>query len=147
MKKIVLMFLLVVAGTAACSAQETSVVFHPGDPIHVLVNFKTAPPTLEGAVFSFNLLGNPDKQQQMLTTSFQGNQVKKITDTQFELTGTVAANSASGTYRLNWINVTIKTIGKQYNEGSDFKDLTIAVLNPEHPEFPLIENVQLAPRS
>jgi hypothetical protein len=145
MRRLILMLLFVVVGAATCSAQETSVVFHPGDPIHVLVNFKTAPPTLEGAVFGFNLIGNPDKQQEMLGTSFQGNQVKKLTDTQFELTGTVPANSASGTYRLSWISVTIKSVGKQYNEGSDFKELTIGVLNPEHPQFPVIENVHVAP--
>jgi hypothetical protein len=145
MRRLSLMLLLVFVGAAACSAQGTSVVFHPGDPIHVLVNFKTAPPTLEGAVFGFNLLGNPDKQQELLGTSFQGNQIKKITDTQFELTGTVAANSASGTYRLNWISITAKSIGKQYSEGSDFKELTIGVLNPEHPEFPAIETVHIAP--
>ncbi len=146
MKNIAMVFLLVMACAATGSAQDATVVFHPGDSVHILVAFKT-PSTFDGAVFSFGLIGQPDKKQEGLGLGFQGNQFKKISDTQVEITGTVPEHSASGTYRLNWINITIKAVGKQYNEGSDFKELTITVLNPEHPEFPVIDDVRLAPRN
>jgi hypothetical protein len=146
MKNIVMLLVLVVICATTVSAQEASVVFHPGESIHVLVTLKAPPATFDGVSFAFGMLGQPDKKQEQLGTSFQGNDFKKITDEQFEMTVTIPEHTASGTFRLSWINITVKHIAKQYQEGSDFKVLTITILNPEHPEFPTIEDVKLAPR-
>jgi hypothetical protein len=146
MRKLMFLFLLVLVLSSAVTvgAQEASVVFHPGETVHILVTFKAPPVALDGAVFSFGLLTQVSKDQEALGRNFQGDQIKKITDTQFEISGKVLEHCASGTYRLNWISVTVKGTGKQYNEGSDFKEITIAVLNPERPEFPTIDDVRIS---
>jgi hypothetical protein len=145
MRKTMLALLLSIVAVGVCQAQEASVVFHPGDKVHVLVNFKAPPPTLENVNVVFQLLGVVDKDQALLTTVFQGGDVKKITETQFEVTGLVAQNVASGHYRLNYIGVVSKGVGKQYNEGADFNEVVVTVVNPEHPDFPAIANVHVAP--
>jgi hypothetical protein len=147
MKKIMMLLLLVVVCAATVSAQESSVVFHPGESVHILVTLKSPPATFDGVSFAFGILGQPDKKQELLGTSFQGSEFKKITDEQFEMTVTIPEHTASGTFRLSWINIAVKRVSKQYQEGSDFKVLTITILNPEHPEFPTIDDVRLAPRN
>lgn len=145
MKNIMMLLLLVVVCATTVSAQEASVVFHPGESVHVLVTLKS-PTALDRMVFAFGLLGQPDKNQEQLGTSFQGSEFKKISDEEFEMTVKIPEHTASGTFRLAWIDISVKEVSKQYREGSDFKVLTITVLNPEHPEFPTIGDVKLAPR-
>jgi hypothetical protein len=146
MKNIMLLVLAVMcAGTL--SAQEASVVFHPRDPIHILVTFKTPPTPFESAYFSFALLGQPDKGQELLNRGFAGDHVQKLGDTQYEISGTIPDHIVSGHFFLNVISVTIKGVGKQYSSGNDFKELTITIINPERPEFPAIEDIKLAPRN
>jgi hypothetical protein len=143
----IVMLLLIVICAVTTPAQEASVVFHPGELIHILVSFKTPPATIDGGVFSFGLVSQPDRAQEPLIHDFQGNQVKKINDTQFEISGSVPDHIVSGTFRLNWINIVVKGVGKQYSVKTDFKELTVTILNPEHPEFPVIDDVKLAPRN
>ncbi len=147
MKNIVMLLVLVVLGAGTVAAQEVGVVFHPGETVHILVTFKTPPNPVEAATFGFGLVGQPEKAQEPLGQGFQGSQFKKISDAQFEISGTIPDHTASGNFKLNWINIGIKGVGKQYNEGADFKGLTIRIINPEHPEFPAIDDVKLTPRN
>jgi len=144
MKTIVMSILLIVVSAVSASAQEAAVVFHPGETIHILVSFKTPPISIASAVCAFGIVGQPDKKQEQLAQNFPINQVKKVTDTQFEVSGTIPEHIASGTFRLSWINIGINGVGKSYAEGTDFKELTIHILNPEHPEFPAIDDVKLS---
>ena len=145
MKNILMLLVLVVICATTVSAQEASVVFHPGESVHVLVTLK-APAAFDRVVFSFGLFGQADKKQEQLGRSFQGSEFKKISDEEFEMTVKIPEHTASGPFRLNWIDIGVKDVSKQYVEVSDFKVLTITILNPEHPEFPAIEDVRLAPR-
>jgi hypothetical protein len=145
MRNIMMSLILIVSCTVALSAQEASIVFHPRDPIHILVEFKTPPPPLQCASYYFSLMGQPGKSQQSLDQGFGGGQVRKISDTEFEISGTIPEHIASGNFRLSRINVAINDVGKQYSQ-DDFKELTIAILNPERPEFPVIGDVKLVPR-
>jgi hypothetical protein len=145
MKKIVMLLLLVVICAATVSAQEASVVFHPGESVHVLVTLKS-PAAFDRVVFSFGLFGQPDKKQEQLGRSIQGSEFKKISDEEFEMTVKIPEHTASGPFRLNWIDIGVKDVSKQYLEGTDYKVLTITIFNPEHPEFPTIDDVKLAPR-
>jgi len=120
------------------------VVFHPGETVHILVTFKTPPASIGSAVCAFGIVGQPDKKQEQLAQNIQVNQVKKVNDTQFEVSGTISEHIASGTFRLNWINIGINGVAKMYTEGTDFKELTISILNPEHPEFPAIDAVKVS---
>jgi len=147
MKNITVLLVFIVMCAVTAFAQEASVVFHPGESVHILVTFKTPPGTFESAAFAFGLVGKPEKAQEQLGQGFQGNQIKKVSDTQFEISGTIPDHTASGNFRLNWININIKGVGKQYNEGNDFKELTITIINSEHPEFPAIDDVKLAPHN
>ena len=146
MRNILLMFILTIVCTGTLMAQEASFVFHPGDPVHILVTFKTPPAPFEGGSFTFNLIGQPDKAQELLNGGFSGNQVHKISDTEYEISGTISEHMVSGRYNLTRINVAITGVGKQYSAGTDFKELTLTIVNPEHPEFPAIGDVKLEPR-
>src|ERR1700722_908609 len=125
MRKCIL--LLVLALTTACgvSAQEAKVVFHPGDQIHILVTFKAAPASLEGGTFTFALEGQPDKAQELLNRGLYGNQIHKVSETQYEITGTIPEHVVSGHYGLAAIGVGIMGVGKQYSAKTDFSELTI----------------------
>jgi len=146
MRKLLLLFVVTLATACGVSAQEASVVFHPGDQIHILVIFKTPPTTIEGGSFTFGAVGQPDKAQELLNRGFNGNQVHKVSDTQYEITGTIPDHIVSGHYGLTNISFAIMAVGKQYSAGNDFKELTITVINPEHPEFPAIDDVKLSSR-
>jgi RNA binding exosome subunit len=123
MRKCILLFVVALATACGVSAQEANVVFHPGDQIHILVTFKAAPASPEGGTFTFALEGQPDKAQELLNRGLYGNQIHKVSETQYEITGTIPEHVVSGHYG---------------------NELTITVINPEHPDFPAINDVKLS---
>jgi hypothetical protein len=147
MKNILLLLAFVVASAGTACAQEASVVFHPGESIHILVTLKTPTIPFDNTAFYFGLVGQPDKLQAQLGRGFQGNEYKKISDTQFEISGKIPDHTATGNFTLNWISVNINGVGKVYDAGSDFKSVTVTVINSEHPDFPAIDDVKLVPHS
>jgi hypothetical protein len=146
MKQIVLLLVSVVLFAGTVPAQEASVAFHPGESVHILVKLEAVAP-VENAAFYFGLVTQPDKGQELLGRGITGNQFNKVSDAQFEITATIPEHVVSGTFKLSWISITIKGVGKQYNEGSDFKAVNIAIVNPERPQFPKIDDVKVAPRN
>lgn len=145
-KHMSLLAIAVLTLAATGRAQQAQLVFHPGDSVHILVTFKAAPKPLSSAMFHFALVGQPDKSQQKLLQSFNGNAIRSISDTQFEITGTIPEHAASGNFRLDQIQVSENGIWKPYQAGTDFATLTIAVSNPERdPDFPPITGVTLGP--
>jgi hypothetical protein len=147
MRHILLLFALVAASVSSLVGQEASLVFHPGDPIHILVKFKTPPTPFESANLTFVQLGQPNKAQEQLSRNIGGNQVQKISETEYEITAIVPDHIATGRYGLSYINVAIKGVSKSYTVETDFQPLTVTVVNPEHPEFPAIDSVTLTPHN
>jgi hypothetical protein len=145
MRNVLPLLLLGALCLSTASAQEPSVVFHPGDTIHILIAFKKPPITIESASFNFIAVGQPDKAQELLNRSIGGNQLHKISDVEYEISGTIPDHIVSGRYSLNYIHVAAAGVSKPYAAGNDFKELTITTINPEHPEFPAIDDVKLAP--
>jgi hypothetical protein len=147
MKKAILLTILVAFSLVPLFAQEisTATVYHPGDPIRVLVTIK-APASVTSAGFNFGHVGEVEKGQEALQLSFSHNEFKNLSDTKFEISGVLPQHIAAGTYKLNIITIVINGVAKNYShENGDFRELTVTVLNPELPIFPKIDDVKIAP--
>jgi hypothetical protein len=147
MKKLSLAAILAVFCLIPLGAQEisTAAVYHPGDPIHISVILKT-PASIASATFTFSLVGEIEKGQETLTSGFSGNNFKSLSETKFEVSGAIPEHIAGGNYKLTAIAIAIDGVSKYYsNQKGDFKELTITVVNPEHPAFPKIDDVKIAP--
>ncbi len=115
MKKTILLTILVVFSLVPLFAQEigTAAVYHPGDPIRVLVTIK-APASVTSAGFNFGHVGEVEKGQEALQQSFGHNDFKNLSDTKFEISGVVPQHIAAGTYKLNTVTIVINGVAKNY---------------------------------
>jgi hypothetical protein len=143
MKSPLLLAMLLLSCGSALS-QQAMVVFHPGETVHIIVSFEKAPVGLiNNGTFVFALAEQPEHGQEALDRTIQGNQVEKISETRYEISGRIPDHAASGAFRLNWISIVIGGVGKQYTVGDDFKPISVNVVNPERPEFPVISDVRV----
>ena len=132
-------------GAASAQAPEVGTVYKPGDTVRVLVRFQS-PAGLEGGQFYFRLKGETQQNQKGFRTEFPGSQFTKISDTEYEIAGTVHENDASGEWRLEIIDVASRGIQRRYAFGADFKtEVTIRIVNPKHVRFPEIKDVTVKP--
>jgi hypothetical protein len=137
--------LTIATGIASAQAPEVTLVYHPGDSVRVAVSFKE-PVHLEGGRFYFQLQGALQSGQPGFGDAFQGSELKKISDTEYEFAGQIPEVTASGTWRLGFIDASMQGVSKRYNFGTDFKkDVTIRIENPRHVQFPEIKDVGVRP--
>src|SRR5712692_1175497 len=90
---------------SVCSpAQEPAVFYKPGDTVRIVVSFKS-PVSLSEGRFFFRLQDKLQETQHGFQTEFNGGQFSKSTDAEYEVSGVVGENIASGMWRLEIIDV------------------------------------------
>src|ERR1700677_2361379 len=134
MRFAVMLIVAMTVATAMARAQapEVGLVYHPGDKVRVAFSFKE-PFHLEGGRFYFQLQGVLQSGQPGFSDAFQGSELKKISDTEYEFAGQISEATASGTWHLGFIDASVQGVSKRYNFGTDFKnDVTIRIENHRH---------------
>ncbi len=142
-----LLALVVALWTCAASAQapEVGTVYKPGDTVRIVVSFKT-PVSLDGGQFYFYLKGDPQENQKGFATEFGGSQFTMLSDSEYEIAGTVTNNLASGQWQLRVIDVGSQGARRRYQFGADFgNEVLIRIVNPKHVRFPEIKDVTVKP--
>src|SRR5262249_1183128 len=81
-----------------------AVVFHPGDTIHLMISFKESGVTLDGGIARFVLRTEPRENQKAFGRLVDANHLTKLSDREYEFSGTISELVASGEYQLNWIS-------------------------------------------
>jgi hypothetical protein len=142
---------LIAAVLLACTALNgqapaVGVVYHPGDAVHIIVSFKS-PVTLTNGRFLFVLNGAPHADQQGFEAQFGGTDFKRLSETEYEVSGDVSPIMASGGYRLEVLYMTMQGVTKLYNRDPDLagNEITIRIENAKHIEFPGIKDVRVQP--
>jgi hypothetical protein len=137
--------MLFTCGGLRAQAPTAGLVYHPGDTVRVVVSFK-APIALDGGTFYFQLTGELHNDQQGFARDFGGSGFKKLSDTEYEVSGEVSAALASGTWRLGILDMRTQGVTKRYTYPSDFtSEVTIRIENPKRVEFPAIKDVRVQP--
>ncbi len=144
-KTLVLLTLVVFTGLAHAQAPDVGTVYKPGDTVRIVVSFKT-PVTLDGGQFYFYLKGDPQENQKGFATEFGGGQFTELSDTEYEIAGTVSDTLASGEWQLRIIDAVSTGARRRYNFGTEFsKEVVIRIVNPKHVRFPEIKDVTVKP--
>ena len=126
-------------------AQEPALVFKPGDTVRLMVIFKT-PVSLSHGSFEFQLTGQRQNPQQEFLPYFGGNNLAESSKTEYEISGKLGENVATGEYRLHVISVKSEGVQKTYQRGKDFQsEIVIRINNPKHVLFPGIKDVTVQP--
>jgi hypothetical protein len=130
---------------AVTNAQEPSLIYRPGDTVRVVVRFK-APIIATSMSFQFVVQTGDTLQQGNLSRVFGSGASKNISDTEYEISGTVGERILTGEYRLASIQVISQGVSKNYTAGSDFQTrIIIKIENPAVADFPQIEDLTLQP--
>ncbi len=143
MAKTIIALLLATGLAVALPAQTPETVFQPGDTIQLAISFKAPVRIIQGR-FHFQLEGDSPREegQQYL----QGATLRQLSETEYELSGTVPPNAVAGRYRLLWFEVSTRQGTKRYSLSQDFrKDINIEIHSPANPQFPEVENLALRP--
>lgn len=132
---------LVAAGLAAAlPAQTSETELQPGDMVRIVVSFK-APVVITQGRFHFQLDGSSARQPYL-----QGTTLKQLSETEYEISGTVPLDAVAGRYRLLWFEVSSRQGMKRYSLSQDFrKDISIEIHSPARPQFPEVEDLVLQP--
>jgi hypothetical protein len=136
---------VVVVAASFVSAQEAASVsqhFKPGDALHYYVSFEDKG-KLTGVSMLFQIAGQPKPNQTGFQTSFPVSEVKEFSPGVVEVNGTVPMNSASGSYQLAWVDVTVPPgLSKRYSYPTDFKEnITLDIVNNASVNFPKIKSI------
>jgi hypothetical protein len=118
-----------------------AVDYAPGDRVPLTITFDRAvkPTNLD---CSFRLVGDPAPDQINFRRDFPcDGSFTKLSDTEYHLTAAVLENNATGTYKLQYIGLTLDGVGNGYQADADFKPVTVAVRDSKIVIFPKIENV------
>ncbi len=145
MKRAVVVLAVVLFSAAVLAAQEPEVVFRPGDTVRIVVTFKS-PVNLDSGACFFRFRGELQENQRGFGTEFGLHQLARISDTEYEFSGTVPPTSASGRWRLEIIDPSSEGVARRYQFGQGFnKEVVIRIVNPKHVQFPDIEDVTVKP--
>jgi hypothetical protein len=145
MKSLLRILCLIVSLCSLSAAQDLAVGLrvHPGDPIRVLVGFKT-PITPKQVMARFQLVVPLQTNQAGFSSLLDLREQKAISEKDYEVSGKVPDLLASGQYRLTQVYVTIGDLTRSYNAGIDFHDnVTLEVANEQHSSFPDIDKVKI----
>jgi hypothetical protein len=146
MKRTILAFLLFVTCNIAVEAQEPAEVRHPGDTVRIVVTFKS-PVDADSVRFQILLTGQLDSRQQGFTNGFwSAGSGQKRSPTEYELTGTIPGNIATGAYRLVTVRLVVKGAERDYYLEKDFqKVVELRIDNPATVSFPEIKDLKSEP--
>ncbi len=123
----------------ACSGEHK-----PGDRSTCFLIFD-GDPDIQGMTVYFRLQGSPQENQVGLSTEYSLPQWRKIGRGEYAVEGQVG-DCAKGTYRLTYVSVVMRGIGKNYWYGPDFKDvLQVDVVNDVDLHFPKIKDISAEP--
>ncbi len=138
---------LVLLLSAVLSAQEIGVGMtkRPGDQVRLTIIFKS-PIELTSVWFRFTNQGPVQHNQPNFGTVVDGSQLSRISQTEYDVVGTVPNNVSSGTYELVNLTAGDSRGSRTYQPGKDFPSgITMRVENNAHIEFPDIKTITLAP--
>jgi hypothetical protein len=144
--RVVLLCLIASFFIAAATADDVAptIVYHPGDTIHLLTSFKDVGVTFDSMMSRFSLQGQQRDGQKAFSTIIDQNRLTKISEHDYELSGTVTDQIASGDYQLQMIIGSAKDLSHQYRFGTDFQTkILIHIENPIRLDFPEIKGVSL----
>jgi hypothetical protein len=144
MKSLLRILFLIVSLCSLSAAQDLAVGLrvHPGDPVRVLVGFKTA--ITPKVMVRFQLVVPLQTDQMGFSSLLDLRELKGISEKDYEVSGKVPDLLASGQYRLTQIYVTIGELTRTYDAGTDFHDnVTLDVANEQHSSFPDIDKVKI----
>lgn len=134
---------LAISSAFAADTPEAMVAYRPGDTVRIFITFKE-PISLKGADVRFNLEGTLPEGQKVFLNYFDVTSPVKSSEKEFELTGKIGDDVASGTYQLAFINATDQAdLTRMFNPGPDFPAITVCVRNDNHISFPDIKSVRI----
>lgn len=130
---------------SSCPLQQVGLIYHPGETIHLTVAFES-PVTLTAGTFYLNLVSPARADQPGFSTQLLGSDFKQLSDREYEVSGQVREDTASGTWHLTMLNVRKDGTTKSYQVGADLPDnVTLRVENSKSVQFPAIKNVRVGP--
>jgi len=92
----------------------------------------------------FSLQGQQRDGQKAFSTSVDQSRLTRISEHDYELSGTVTDQLASGEYVLEIIVGSANGLSRQYRFGTDFQTkILIHIDNPKRLDFPEIKSVSL----
>ena len=144
------LFVVIVLGIAHAQAPSISRGHkNPGESLHYYVSF-VGNPKLSSVSLFFQMAEQPKPNQVGLQTGFPIEQWKPFSPGVVEVSGTVPANAASGSYQLARFDVVTGTApleaSKRYNYPADFKDnINFDIVNDASVNFPTIKSITPEP--
>lgn len=141
-------FLLVLCVGAVFAAEipETTIVYRPGDTLRVIATFKE-PISLQFGNLRFALQGQLPEGQKAFSDFFDVASIHKLSDKEFELTGKIGENVASGTYRaLIFSGTNNENLSRVFNVGATLPVITVCIRNDRRGEFSDLKSLEVVGR-
>jgi hypothetical protein len=132
--------------SAAVIADEVApgIVYHQGDTIRLIASFKDTGGIFDSMWSRFSLQSPQREGQKAFPTSVDQNRLTRVSEHEYELSGTVTDQIASGEYVLEFIVGSANGLSRQYRLGTDFQTkILIHIDNPKRLDFPEIKSVSL----
>jgi len=133
---------LAVISAPAC-AQEPQLAFHPGDAVHTVIVFEK-PTEIDLAVVYFGAQDPVQADQKGLRTDFRCTELVRISPTEWEISGRIPQNIASGKYESGRIDAGLHGATRVYSVGNGYgRAVLIRVSSTEHTNLPDIKSVDV----
>jgi len=140
------LIVLCVGSVFAAEIPEATIVHRPGDTVRVIATFKE-PVSLQFGNLRFALQSQLPEGQKAFSTFFDLASVHKLSDKEFELTGRIGENVASGTYRAVIFNGTnSENLSRVFNIGATLPVITVCIRNDRRGEFSDLKSLEVVGR-
>ena len=142
--RLVLLCLVTSFFAAAADDLTPTIVYHPGDTIHLFASFREGGVAFDSGFARFSLQGQPRDGQKSFTGTIDTGPLTKVSDHEYELSKTVTDAVASGDYLLEFIIGSSSGLSRKYNFQTDFQSkILVHIENPKRVDFPDIKSVTL----